>query len=148
MSSKQSFAIENDVIDLKGWTPITQEMPPVGEFVLYCCRIDGEFGYVYYGAYEGQMTLGGRCCVMEYGDDWNPCEFWMRLPEMPVVTVGSGSELHLETAVNSRVEHEREQSRRLLSLSSDSLRLMFGELNADEIRLIRAVLKYVAGVGE
>jgi hypothetical protein len=45
-------------------------------------------------------------------------------------------------------DETKQRALSLLSLSSDSLRLMFGELTADEIRLIRAVLKYVAGVGE
>lgn len=43
---------------------------------------------------------------------------------------------------------EKDRALHLLSLSSDALRLMFGEMTADEIRLIRAVLKYIAGVGE
>jgi hypothetical protein len=45
-------------------------------------------------------------------------------------------------------DETKQRALSLLSLSSDSLRLMFGELTADEIQIIRAVLKYVAGVGE
>jgi hypothetical protein len=72
------------------WTHINDELPPLNEYVLYCCFIDSEYGYftdVEYGWYEGDKTLGNAIAMQRTDNplDWYPCTHWMPVPPVPEV---------------------------------------------------------------
>jgi hypothetical protein len=62
------------------WIPITEQLPPEGERVLF--YLDDPLTEVNLGWWEGKHTHG-KAIAMEYGDadgDWLPCSHWMSLP--------------------------------------------------------------------
>lgn len=66
------------------WIPITEELPPVAERVLFCCEVVGDFTEVGVGWYTGKWTESPTAVAMETaGDDWAPCSHWMDLPNRP-----------------------------------------------------------------
>jgi hypothetical protein len=68
------------------WTPITQQVPPTGKEVLFCCEIDDIFTGVGLGTYWGKWTDSPNAVVMEIvgvDDDWSPCSHWMPVPLTP-----------------------------------------------------------------
>jgi hypothetical protein len=68
---------------MSNWISITDKLPTINEFVLFCCYIEEYgFGDVDLGWYEGHKT-NGDAIVMETHDGWYPCTHWMALPLVP-----------------------------------------------------------------
>lgn len=77
------------------WIKISDELPPIGERILFTCflyELDGLSGYytdVNTGVYNGEKTAG-TAIVMHTEHDklghWEPCSHWMPLPETPAIT--------------------------------------------------------------
>jgi hypothetical protein len=74
--------------ELIRWIPITERLPDHDIPVLFCCRINGEFGFVDCGWYAGNKTEGDAIAMETSvcSGDWLPCTHWRPLPEVPEVT--------------------------------------------------------------
>ena len=67
------------------WIPVTEQMPPIGELVLFVAVVDGYVHEPRLAMYTDELNLAG-CHVMT--DDgrllaskpWWPCTHWMRIP--------------------------------------------------------------------
>lgn len=73
-----------EVVVVKGWRSISDELPPVGQSVLFVSIVNGAFSDLTVGEWTGEETEG-NAIVMDYGDpdDWLPCTHWMPLPPIP-----------------------------------------------------------------
>lgn len=70
------------------WIPITEQLPPIDEPVLFCCLTDVGFTDVDRGWYEKNWTDDESALVMRISydvNDWSPCSHWMPLPKPPEV---------------------------------------------------------------
>jgi hypothetical protein len=79
---------ESDSIEyeMNNWIHISDKLPPINEFVLFCCHIDKHgFGDVELGWYEGHKTEGDAIAMETSSNGWYPCTHWMPLPELPEV---------------------------------------------------------------
>jgi len=68
------------------WIRITERLPTIEEDVLFCAEIDGVFGDIHLGWYEGSKTAGDSIAMETVPGDpgwWFPCTHWMPLPEKP-----------------------------------------------------------------
>ena len=74
--------------ELSRWIPITERLPDHDIPVLFCCLINGEFGFVELGWYAGNKTEGDAIAMETSvcSGDWLPCTHWRPLPEVPEVT--------------------------------------------------------------
>lgn len=79
---------ESDSIEyeMNNWIHISDKLPTINEFVLFCCDIDEYgFGNVELGWYEGHKTESDAIVMETSSDEWYPCTHWMPLPETPEV---------------------------------------------------------------
>lgn len=64
------------------WKYIGDELPPIGEAVLFYCGWDAGISDIGTGVFQGEWTLGDAV-VMVTGedDDWLPCSHWKPLTD-------------------------------------------------------------------
>jgi len=68
---------------MNNWINIKDQLPDVGQTVVFTCDIDGDFTHPSIGEWNNTWSQGDTIIMLDEDDDFASCSHWIEIPELP-----------------------------------------------------------------